>query len=288
MIAKESIRYIVIPEELRAEIAERFFKKHERLIPRHQRDVNRLLALIKAHALLNLWNRERAGEFQENIIVSNEDVEAGFELYEGISKANEMGLPPEIYNIFINLEPKIPDEGVTRKEFQALYYNVFHRTIGKKRLNEVLNLLESVGLITEEPDPEDRRRKKIVVTGRGVFISEEKKPSENGQKTLENIEKINTPEGVTTPIKNEKKVVTPQRVFISDVSTELDDSLIARIKQVESLRHSYKGWCDGCCRDHSKKVIIQYKAATFDGSILLLCEDCARTVMKKLKERDQA
>ncbi|RLI41221.1 hypothetical protein DRO64_07850 [Candidatus Bathyarchaeota archaeon] len=79
--------------------------------------------------------------------------------------------------------------------------------------------------------------------------------------------------------KDKSKIIT----FTSQPEIDAD-----RIKSIDSLRHPYKGWCDGCCRDHSRKVIIQYKAATFDGSILLLCEDCARTVMKKLKERDQA
>ena len=45
------IENVIIPEDLRNEIAERFFKRHSSLIPRHQRDISRLLSMIKAHAL---------------------------------------------------------------------------------------------------------------------------------------------------------------------------------------------------------------------------------------------
>jgi len=67
----------------------------------------------------------------------------------------------------------------------------------------------------------------------------------------------------------------------------LDDLDVDRIKSVDSLRHPYKGWCDGCCKDHTRKAIIHYKAETFDGSVLLLCEDCGRSVMKRMRERNE-
>jgi len=131
-IADSNIHYIVVPEELRAEIADQFFSTHNNLIPRHQRDINRLLAMIKAHALLNLWHREEAGEFGNTVIVNQEDFLEGFRLYNGISAANEMDLPPEMYEIYIHLEPEISEDGVTRKQFQTLYYQTFHRTIVRR------------------------------------------------------------------------------------------------------------------------------------------------------------
>lgn len=99
-----------------------------------------------------------------------------------------------VYNIYIELKDKIPDEGLTRKEFQTLYYNIFHRTVGNKRLEEITSLLETVGLLTEEPDPNDKRQKKFLLTPRGVYIS-----NANSQPS-DNAEKINTPEGVSNSL----------------------------------------------------------------------------------------
>jgi len=48
------IKHINIPEELRRQIYQQFLKDHRYLIPRNQRDISRLLAIIKGHTLLNL------------------------------------------------------------------------------------------------------------------------------------------------------------------------------------------------------------------------------------------
>lgn len=190
-IASAGVNFVIIPEELRVKIADEFFKMHNSLIPRHQRDIGRLLALIKAHALLNTWHRQR---IEDAIIVNEEDVREGFKLYGEISVANELGLPPEVYNIFMELEQKIPEVGATKKELQALYYQTFHRTVGKKRLDEILSLLQSVGLMTEEPDPSDKRRILFLLTRQGVFNFKQGTDDENNGK---NESKINTPRGVS-------------------------------------------------------------------------------------------
>jgi len=207
-ISFAGIEHVIIPEELREKITDRFFKKHETLIPRHQRDIGRLLALVKAYALLNYGQRER---IEDAIVVKEEDVQVGFNLYEEISTANELGLSPEVYNIYVKLKEQIQEEGITRKELHTLYYKTFHRTIGKKRLKEILEILQSVGLVMEEPDPNDRRRSLFLLTCRGVFNS-----NNNGEHVKAN-GKINTPEGVSNA-KN-KDSLTPQRVFNSKPTT---------------------------------------------------------------------
>lgn len=189
-IANAHIKNLIIPEDLRRRVADQFFTRHNALIPRHQRDIGRLLALIKAHALLNLWHRER---IDDAVLVTEQDVEEGFNLYGQVSKANELGLPPEIFNVYTTLQPKIPEAGVTQKEFQGLYYRTFGRTIGKKRLAETVGLLESVGLLSEEPDPSDRRRKLLLPTCQGVFNSQ---AEDDGSEAQGAYGKINTPAGV--------------------------------------------------------------------------------------------
>lgn len=212
-IARNKVKYVIIPEELRNQIAERFFSSHNTLIPRHQRDIGRLLALIKAHAFLNLWHRET---IDKAIIVNDQDVTEGFKLYGEISTANELGLPPEIYNIYTKIKDQIPDEGLTRKELQAVYYQTFHRTIGTKRLGHVTDILQTVGLLTEEIDQKDKRRTRFLLTPRGIYISGTDNQHHN------NVEKINTPEGVSKPqetklsvFNSQEKLVTPHGVYIS-------------------------------------------------------------------------
>lgn len=189
-IAQAKVRNIIIPEELRDKIAEKFLKRHNTLIPRHQRDISRVLALIKAVALLSLWERERIGD---SILVNENDVEEGYQLYLGISAANELGLPPETYNIYAKLVPQISEEGITLREFQKLYYKTFHRVLGKRKIDEIVGLLESAGLIACEPDPNDRRRKLLLPTGQRVFISEDEN---NGSNSQNRGAKINTSESV--------------------------------------------------------------------------------------------
>jgi hypothetical protein len=163
------IKSVIIPEELRLNITEEFFKSHACPSPRNMRDVGRLMALIKANALLNFNHRQRV---DDNIIAIDEDVHVGFKLYTSVSTANELGLPPAVYETFKSLEPEISEGGITRREMQKLYYDKFNRVIGVKRLELTLKLLESVGLITEEPDPADHRQKRIFI-----------------------VKKLNTPEG---------------------------------------------------------------------------------------------
>ncbi|MBS7615006.1 hypothetical protein KEJ18_04670 [Candidatus Bathyarchaeota archaeon] len=265
-IARERILFVVVPESFREKIAERFFEIHNSLIPRHQRDITRLLALIKAHAMLNLWHREKI-ELSGSVIVNEEDVNEGFKLYKEVSEANELGLPPEVYEIYKELEPKIPDEGITRKQFQALYYETFHRTMGKKRLEEILNLLESVGLFSQELDPNDKRQKLVLPTCRRVFISEAQTKGKEPQKTLIQNEKINTPQGVGNAFSPKFK--------------DVDVLSVGNVKPRYTALN-----CDRCGKP---KVIGAYKVKLIGKPLeaYVVCEDCGQFLIKFLRERDQ-
>ena len=161
------IKYIKIPEDKRSQICKQFLEDHKFLIPRHQRDITRLLAMIKAHALLNFMNRKREGDA---IIVNDDDVAEGFKLYYGIAEANELGLPPEIFRVFMQLKPFLEDRenGINRKEFQQWYYNTYHKVIGRDRVSDILKILDGAGLVVEQPDPSDRRFMRYVLPESGV------------------------------------------------------------------------------------------------------------------------
>jgi hypothetical protein len=166
-IKRAHLKGAKIPEELREKIYERFLEDHKKLNPRHQRDISRLLAIMKGYALLNHKDHEK---IDDHIIITLEDVEAGFKLYYAVSEANEYGLSPEIYRIYQKLKLFLEDKenGTTRKEFQAWYYKTFFKIIGRDRATDILKILDSVGLIIEQPDPVDRKLLRYVLPDMGT------------------------------------------------------------------------------------------------------------------------
>ena len=86
--------FIENPEQ----ILHRFLRDHAYFKPRDMRDLPRVIAMIKAHALLNCFHREHlnAGRIKAN----EEDIEEGFWLYDQVSEANERGYP-RIFGKFI-------------------------------------------------------------------------------------------------------------------------------------------------------------------------------------------
>jgi len=186
-IKKAKLSDVIIPEELRDNLVQRFKADHKYLIPRHQRDFPRLISLVKALVLLNLYQHERIGE---NLVALEEDVEAAYVIYKSISKSNELGIPPEVFdfyervfcvevarivdvevdswceveNSFGNItrvrETKLEEQTrgyACKKDLAKRYYDVFHSTVGQKRLNRIIKLLLECGLMLESRDPDDGR-----------------------------------------------------------------------------------------------------------------------------------
>ena len=145
-------------------IQERFFSMHKVLKPRHQRDIKRLLSLIKSLTLLNLWYRQT--EELDVILASDEDIEEGFRLWEEISFSQELNLPPYIYQVFKEVILFLYQEkqaGLTRKEIMQGYLRIYNRPVAEWQLRrEILPMLEMAGLIVQEQDPEDKRNKLII------------------------------------------------------------------------------------------------------------------------------
>lgn len=157
------------------QIEERFLAKRPMLKPRHQRDIKRLIALIKACALLNLWWRERDGS---TITANQDDINEAFEIWDKISVSQELNIPPYLYNLYLEvivaawvaknngqvLDPAI-SVGLTRQEIQAKHMEVHGRPLNTITFRqEMLPMLETVGLITQEEDPMDKRRRLIYPT----------------------------------------------------------------------------------------------------------------------------
>lgn len=156
-IRNTSIRNVIIPEWQK--VLDRFLSKRPHLSPRAQRDFPRLLYLIKGLALLNCFNRTKAGP--DTIIANQTDIDAGIDLYEEIAAPNELGLSPETYRIYEKVVKPLADNcqlGVSRKEILRKYFETYHRPLPDDRLRrQIIPALESAGLVSQEPNPNDRR-----------------------------------------------------------------------------------------------------------------------------------
>lgn len=155
------------------DITERFLGQRKFMKPRHQRDVGRLLALVKAFSLLNLWWRERDGT---TLTANSEDVEAAFGIWDKISLCQEMNLPPYVYKLYDEVilpawEEKrqrtgdADGQGLTRQEILKQHYEVYGRMMdGNQLRQQILPVLVTAGLISQEPHPIDRRKMLIYPT----------------------------------------------------------------------------------------------------------------------------
>jgi hypothetical protein len=225
-IKDHNVRNIIIknPEKL----CERFILYRQNLIPRHQRDFPRLLALIKAHALLNCFTRKKE---DTSIIANQDDINAGFTLYENIVKSNELGLSPEVWEIFKKvIRPNMEIKGssdtphIKRKDIQEHYFSFYHRPLSYKRLNdELIPALTGAGIIYEDVDPEDRRYKLIFLSykeneSRDKYPKEVDIEEKNNLKDNIDSESISN-SGVNSNLSN----TPPSRVFISKTKQSLDN-----------------------------------------------------------------
>ena len=165
-----------------AEKFEARFIECTKLKPRSQRDVKRLMSLIKSLALLNLWFREREGS---TIIANDEDIEQAFKIWDVISESQELNLPPYILSLFKEVilvvwnekngqpadakndffpEPK-NEVGLTRQDIINKHYQIYERYLADWLLRQqIIPMLETSGLISQEPDPTDRRKMLIYPT----------------------------------------------------------------------------------------------------------------------------
>jgi len=160
-IQTSGIKEVIIEDQ--EGVYTKFLSSHKRLAPRHQRDLPRILSLIKAYALLNWRHREKTNP--DTIMATQEDIDAGFWLYSLIAKPNELGLSPQVYEIYESIiKPLLADnEGVDRKTILAQYHETYGRALADERLRrDILPALESSGLIGQEPDPHDKRKMRVV------------------------------------------------------------------------------------------------------------------------------
>lgn len=156
-------------------LKEYFMRNKEILKPRHQRDIRRFISLVKAHALLNMFSRKVVGS---TLYANTSDVEAVFPVWNSMATAQELNIPPYVYNLFNDIFVPLNEErnkedtwemgkvGLTRQDILNKHYEIYKRTLNSNTLTtQILPVLESSGLIAQEPDRNNLRQKLIYITG---------------------------------------------------------------------------------------------------------------------------
>jgi len=154
------------------EIIERvFLEKRNMLKPRHQRDIGRLISIIKAFTILNVWFRKNEnGE----IVASKEDIEEGVRIWEKLAESQEYNLPPYVYQLYKEIIVPVFQEknkdnqgevklGITKREFSKKHYETYGRLIPDWQIRQqVLPMLETAGLVHQERDALGDKRTMLI------------------------------------------------------------------------------------------------------------------------------
>ena len=125
--------------------------------------------------MLNLWWRNKEGS---TITANEDDIEHAFEVWDAISISQELNLPPYIYNLYQevilaswdenkgNNDGIIEQLGLERQDILKKHYQVYGRMLDNNLLRQqILPMLETAGLITQEKDhPVDKRKVLIYPT----------------------------------------------------------------------------------------------------------------------------
>lgn len=152
-----------------ADLIEKLFLRDSANVqPRQQRDIKKIISLIKGLALLNLWFRKREGNY---VFANDKDIEGGFKLWSEISFGQDYGLPPYIMEIYTKIILRLWNESdsigikdpVSRKKILDLHFKIYHRPLGITYLRQhILPQLEEVGLIVQERNTNDSREMVVI------------------------------------------------------------------------------------------------------------------------------
>ena len=153
-----------------------FLKDGKSLKPRQQRDIKKIITLIKGFTLLNVWFRKKEGEY---IFATEKDIRDAFDLWEKISYGQDYSLSPYIYGIYTKIILALWNEpstnfgvysteadkklSVTRKEILRRHYLIYKRPLSMQSLRaQILPQLEQSGLIVQERSTDDKREMVVI------------------------------------------------------------------------------------------------------------------------------
>ncbi len=161
-------------------VEDKFLKEKNGVKPRAQRDVVKVIGLIKGLSLLNLWLRERDGNC---IIASDNDIETAFELWNKISVGQDYGLSAYTYNIYKKIilplweekkNKEGPEKEITRMDVIKKHVKIFGTQISPSTLRQqILPQLEASSLIMQEYTFSHPREKVIFLVESEISIDVE-------------------------------------------------------------------------------------------------------------------
>lgn len=168
---------IIVPDH--DGVKQRFREMFPVVKPRHMRDIDHLVQLIKAIALLNVWHRTQQ---DSTILATQSDIDQAFDLWKVFSDSQELNLPPVVMQFYrdiivpafirkfkssddqIQLAMKHDEIGLTQQELNNYHIEVTEKPMnGEQVRKQILPQLESSGVITQEKPKEgsDRRSRHI-------------------------------------------------------------------------------------------------------------------------------
>jgi len=160
-----------------------YLKEGASVRPRQQRDIKKVISIIKGFALLNVWFRKRDGDY---IWASKKDIEDGFKLWNKLSYGQDYGLAPYLFDIYSKIIMVLwnePDESnfssltgggekkkfITRKEILKKHFQIYKTPLGMQKLRQqILPQLEQVGLIAQEKGGDDMREMVVIPLETGM------------------------------------------------------------------------------------------------------------------------
>jgi hypothetical protein len=122
---------------------------------RHQRDVQRLICIAKAVALLNVWFRDLT---EKSIIITRSDIDDAVQLYKKIVITQSLGISPYLHNLFLEIVVPCYQQKLTElygEENGIRYQDIlnWHFKIKKSKLDynylrqQIMPEFEACGLV---------------------------------------------------------------------------------------------------------------------------------------------
>jgi|GEM_PF-288112 len=170
-ISREHVDDIIVSNH--EEIFKRFNEKFKKAKPRHMRDADHLMSLIKAAALLNVWHRQQP---DGTIIASQSDIDQVFELWGRLIESQDMNVPPAVMAFYkVYILPAFANKfatdydamadmekrrvGLSNEELSAYYFRKEGAPLNAEQLRkQILPQLQAAGIIVrEKPQIGDKR-----------------------------------------------------------------------------------------------------------------------------------
>lgn len=149
------INNIYVRDEDEIYLKEKYYGTIKKLQPRHQRDINRIISIIKSITLMNAWYRELNNK---NIYVNRNDIDIALSLYANIAENQDLGISSYLYQTYKEVirpcffdkvdNDIVKDEGISYQDILNYHYKVKGFKMDHSYLRQnVIPELEACGLI---------------------------------------------------------------------------------------------------------------------------------------------